>query len=43
MRKSIGETLFEAWMPLHPAPSSIKATHATKRIVFRFAVTELSV
>jgi hypothetical protein len=42
-RKVAGEMLFEALMPLHPAPSDIIATPIASRRIFQFNLTEWSV
>jgi len=42
MRKSIGETLWDALMPLHPAESAQRAAQAPdwKDLDFQFNVTD---
>lgn len=42
MKKSIGETLWDALMPLQPAPSSVSAADIarSKNLEFNLTVTE---
>jgi len=39
IRKSIGDTLLLALMPLHPAPSSKRQPHPASRAIFQFKLT----